>query len=237
VPEGPGINDNGSGTSVILETAIQIARLNLRLRNKVRFAFWGAEEEGLFGSAHYVSQLSAAQRRRIELNLNFDMLGSPNFARFVYDGDGSLTPDVPDDAGPAGSDVIEDVFVDYFRSQGLRTEPTAFDGRSDYLAFIEAGIPAGGLFSGAEEIKTPRQVRLYGGRAGVAFDPCYHQACDDIDNLSETALDQLGDGVAHAVVTFADRRQPLGEEAKAKAVAATARRAASFDYRGGHLVR
>jgi Zn-dependent M28 family amino/carboxypeptidase len=238
VIEGPGINDNGSGVSTILETAIQIRRLNLSLRNKVRFAFWGAEELGLLGSDHYVSQLPEAERERIELNLNFDMLGSPNFVRFVYDGDGSLTPDVTDDAGPAGSDAIEDVFVNYFDAQGLETEPTAFDGRSDYGPFIEVGIPAGGLFSGAEGIKTEEEEAIYGGEAGEPYDACYHEACDTIRNLSERALDQLGDGVAHAVITFANRREPLGGGATAEAASAKAAAAGrTFLYRGGRLVR
>ncbi len=146
-----------------------------------------------------MSQLSARERKQIAVNLNFDMLGSPNYVRFVYDGDGSDTPA----AGPNGSGNVEQVFLEYFASQGLATEPTAFDGRSDYGPFIDAGIPAGGLFSGAEEIKTPEQVPVYGGTAGVAYDPCYHQACDDFDNVSLQGLGELSDGAAHAVLTFA----------------------------------
>ena len=127
------------------------------------------------------------------------MVGSPNFVRFVYDGDGSAFGV----DGPSGSGRIEYVFVDYFASQGLATEPTEFDGRSDYDAFINAGIPAGGLFTGAEGIKTAAQAAIYGGTAGVAYDPCYHQACDTIANLSGTALDQMSDAIAHSTLVFA----------------------------------
>ena len=199
VAEGPGINDNGSGSSVILETALEMANLNIKPANKVRFAFWGAEESGLLGSEEYVSTLSEDQLDQIALNLNFDMLGSPNFVRFVYDGNGSDTPD----AGPAGSAQIERVFERYFRAKNLPTEPTAFDGRSDYGPFIERGIPAGGLFTGAEGIKTEREASIYGGTAGEAYDSCYHQACDDITNLSIKALNQMSDGTAHTTLTFA----------------------------------
>jgi Zn-dependent M28 family amino/carboxypeptidase len=199
VPEGPGINDNGSGTAVVLEIAEQIARLRVKPANRIRFAFWGAEEVGLLGSKHYVSQLSQAEIKNIAVNLNFDMMGSPNFVRFVYDGDGSTTPP----AGPNGSGQVEKVFLDYFAQQGLASEPTAFSGRSDYGPFIEVGVPAGGLFSGAEGIKTQAQAAVYGGTAGVAYDPCYHQACDTYVNFNATALDQLGDAAAHAVLTFA----------------------------------
>ena len=150
VPEGPGINDNGSGTATILETALQISKLGIEPTNRVRFAFWGAEEFGLLGSEYYVENLPDKELNEIALNLNFDMLGSPNFVRFVYDGNGSATPNDPDDAGPAGSAAIERVFKRYFAAKGLKTEPTPFDGRSDYGPFIAVGIPAGGLYSGAE---------------------------------------------------------------------------------------
>ena len=106
VQEGPGINDNGSGTAVILEVAIRLAKFTPYIRNKVQFMFFGAEEANLLGSEDYLASLSETELNRILLNLNFDMLGSPNFVRFVYDGDGSDTPD----AGPPGSDVIEKVF-------------------------------------------------------------------------------------------------------------------------------
>jgi Zn-dependent M28 family amino/carboxypeptidase len=204
VPEGPGINDNGSGTATILETALQISKLGIEPTNRIRFAFWGAEEFGLLGSEYYVENLPDKELNEIALNLNFDMLGSPNFVRFVYDGNGSATPNNPDDAGPAGSAAIERVFKRYFAAKGLKTEPTPFDGRSDYGPFIAVGIPAGGLFSGAEEKKTARQQDIYGGNAGEPYDPCYHQPCDDKTNLSVKALDQLSDGVAHATLTYAN---------------------------------
>ena len=207
VPEGPGINDNGSGSSTILEIARQMSELKIEPRNKVRFAFWGAEESGLLGSTYYVSQLSDEELDDIALNLNFDMVGSPNYVRFVYDGDGSEGT-----AGPPGSAQIEQTFNSYFASQGLETEPTAFDGRSDYKPFIDVGIPAGGLFSGAEGVKTEEQAAIYGGVAGVAYDPCYHQACDDLTNLNFDALDELSDAAAHATLTYAEAKYAPGEE-------------------------
>ncbi|WP_436530346.1 M28 family metallopeptidase [Actinoplanes sp. HUAS TT8] len=199
VVAGPGINDDGSGTATDLEIAVQLAKLKIKPRQKVRFAFWGAEEAGLLGSEHYVATLPDAQLAKIFANLNFDMLGSPNYVRFVYDGDGSATGA----SGPYGSDQIEALFTGYFAGQGLATDPTPFNGRSDYGPFILAGIPAGGLFSGAEGEKTPEQATVYGGVAGAPYDSCYHQACDDIGNLNPKALAELGDGAAHAVLTLA----------------------------------
>ena len=211
VIEGPGINDNGSGTSTILETALQMAELEIQPVNRVRFAFWGAEEDGLIGSQHYVDTLPKRDLKDIALNLNFDMVGSPNFVRFLYDGDGSAFGT----DGPSGSGHIESIFVDYFTSQGLATEPTEFDGRSDYDAFINAGIPAGGLFTGAEGIKTAAQAAVYGGTAGVAYDPCYHQACDTLANVNTTAIDQMSDAIAHATLVFAMTKSAVSGTDKA----------------------
>jgi Zn-dependent M28 family amino/carboxypeptidase len=167
-----------------------------------------AEEFNLLGSAHYVGNLSNAQKDAIALNLNFDMVGSPNFVRFVYDGDGSDTPN----AGPPGPDEIEKVFTDYFAAFNLANEPTAFDGRSDYGPFIGTtspghpdGIPAGGLFTGAEGIKTAAQVATPEAPQASSTTPNYHQACDTFSNNSNTAFDQMSDAAAHAVLTFSRR--------------------------------
>ena len=199
VAEGPGINDNGSGTASILETALQMSKKHIVPKNKVRFAFWSGEEDGLLGSNYYVGQLTPEQIAQHAANLNFDMVGSINAVRFVYDGDG----DAFGTAGPAGSDAIETTFEDYFASQGLETAPTAFDGRSDYFAFIENGIPAGGLFTGAEGRKTVDEAAIFGGTAGAPYDPCYHAACDTINNVDQKVLGQMADAIAHATVVYA----------------------------------
>jgi Zn-dependent M28 family amino/carboxypeptidase len=198
VSAGPGINDNGSGSAAILEVAEQMK--NVKPNNTVRFAWWGAEESGVVGSDFYVSSLSQADRDKIALYLNFDMVGSPNFVRFVYDGSGDVGP-----AGPAGSSAIEDLFNGFYAARGLAFEPTPFDGRSDYGPFIAEGvdIPAGGLFTGAEGRKTLAQRDIYGGIAGQQYDPCYHQACDTFSNNSNEVLDLNSDAIAFATLTYA----------------------------------
>jgi Zn-dependent M28 family amino/carboxypeptidase len=227
VPEGPGINDNGSGTAANLETAIQISKLGLEPRRALRFAFWGAEEEGLLGSQHYVTSLGD-RVSDIYANLNFDMLASPNYVRFVYDGDNSAFPPNPPNVqpGPPGSGQLEALFTSYFAGQGLPTDPTPFNGRSDYGPFIAVGIPAGGLFSGAEGLKTPEQAATYGGIAGQPYDPCYHQACDTINNVNTKALGEMGDGVAHATWTVAKSKSGLFEDQSLRASKAKARKKA-----------
>ncbi|WP_183100386.1 M28 family metallopeptidase [Nocardioides pelophilus] len=206
VPEGPGINDNGSGSSALIEVAEQIAKL--KLPNRLRFAWWGAEEAGLVGSTYYVNNLSDDGLAAIEMYLNFDMVGSPNYGLFIYDGDGSGFGLV----GPDGSDEIEALFERYYAERGIPSEPTAFSGRSDYQAFINNGVPSGGLFTGAEGVKTPAQAEKWGGVAGVAYDPCYHSACDGIDNLSHEALDINADAIAYVVYLYASRREAINAE-------------------------
>ena len=201
--EGPGINDNGSGSAAILEIAEVFAAQNRDARNKLRFMWYGAEEFNLLGSQFYVNSLSQAERDKIMAMVNFDMVGSPNYVRFVYDGDNSAFPVGPGAAeGPPGSAYLETLFVDYFNAVGLANDPTPFSGRSDYGPFIAVGIPAGGLFTGAEGIKTAAQAATYGGTAGIAYDPCYHQACDTYANNSNTGLDQMSDAAAHVILTL-----------------------------------
>ena len=222
VPAGPGINDNGSGVATILTIAEKMAGLKVTPRQKVRYAFWGAEEDGLVGSTHYVDTLPEAELSRIYANLNFDMLGSPNYARFVYDGDGSGGV-----AGPRGSAAIESIFTEYFTARKLASVPTAFDGRSDYGPFIAVGIPAGGLFSGAEDVKTEREAQMFGGTAGQPYDSCYHQACDTVENLNLNALDELGDAAAHATYVMAMGKPDVP----------SGRRAAEMDLSGPYIGR
>ncbi|HEX5838317.1 MAG TPA: M28 family metallopeptidase [Anaerolineales bacterium] len=199
VNAGPGIQDNGSGSAAILEVAEQMAKVNPR--NKVRFALWGAEESGLVGSIYYVNNLSADELAKITLYLNFDMIGSPNHVFFIYDGDDS--DGVGAGPGPAGSAEIEETFEAYYNMMDLPFKGTDFSGRSDYGPFIAAGIPSGGLFTGAEGLKTPAEVALWGGTAGQQYDPCYHLACDTYDNINLFAFDVNVDAVAFSILQYA----------------------------------
>jgi hypothetical protein len=201
VTEGPGINDDGSGSAALLETALMMAKL--KPQNTLRFAWWAGEELGLLGSTDYVAGLSAAERDRIALYMNYDMIGSPNYIFMVYDADESTFPAPEGVTIPPGSTAIEDLYESYYTWIHEPYDDTAFDGRSDYQAFIEAGIPAGGLFTGAEEPKTAQQQAIWGGTTGAQFDPCYHLACDTVDNVNLHALEVNSDLIAFAMLTFA----------------------------------
>ncbi|KAF4982758.1 hypothetical protein FDECE_17445 [Fusarium decemcellulare] len=199
VPAGPGINDDGSGTVGVLKVAQALTKF--RVKNAVRFAFWSAEEFGLLGSYHYIKSVNSSDTElaKIRAYLNFDMIASPNYVYGIYDGDGSafnLT-------GPAGSDVIEKDFEKFFKSKKEPFVPSEFSGRSDYAGFIENGIPSGGLFTGAEELKTEEEAKLFGGEAGVAYDVNYHLAGDDISNLNKEAFLLNTKAIANSVAKYA----------------------------------
>ena len=184
------------------------------LKQQIRFGWWGAEEEGLIGSSYYASNLSDDEVNQIDVMLDYDMLSSPNYARLVYDGDGS-DPNRPDEpehpAGPEGSGTVEEVYREWFASKRQAVSGIPFDGRSDYVGFIDRGIPAGGVFAGAEGIKTENQERIFGGDAGSWYDPCYHQACDDITTVLSGVPPLDAEGLA------ADIEEPTDAD---KAVAA-----------------
>jgi Zn-dependent M28 family amino/carboxypeptidase len=260
VPAGPGINDDGSGTSWQLDLAEEVAKLHPK--NKIRFMWFGGEEDGLVGSQYYAANLTQSEVNKIDVMIDTDMIASPNYVRLVYDGDGSELGS----AGPEGSGTVEEVFERFFSRRGMATLPQAFDGRSDYVGFINRGIPAGGIFAGAEVLKTPEQVAVFGGVAGEQFDPCYHEACDTIGtvtgqppadtmNVFETdpvlaqqqadalngnalkSLREMSAAVTHAVWFFANTRNVLPPRATTAKAARKQAAQRHFKYLGHQRAR
>jgi aminopeptidase S len=198
VEDGPGIVDDGSGVASLLEIATQLGA-DPSVQNMVRFAFFGGEENGAEGSTGYVEGLSAADRQKIKLYLNVDMVASPNGGYFVQGGKGGD----PEEAGPAGSATIARVLADQLAKAGVRSpEIIEFVG-DDESAFIEAGIPVGGAENGDEDQKMRRQAKDWGGQAGERYDRCYHQACDNIDNVNRDVLSHYLRALAGTLAHFA----------------------------------
>jgi len=198
VEEGPGLNDNGSGVAAVLEVALRLAEEGAVPRERIRFAFWGGEEDGMRGSEYYVEQLSRAEAAAHVAYLNVDVVGSPNAVAFVYDGDGSDS----EEAGPEGSGAVEQVLLDILRAQGVQALPFGFIEDSDYDAFVKGGIPAGGLFTGDGGTKSEAEARTFGGQAGEQYDQCYHQACDTIGNVDMAVLEQMTETLMSATVSL-----------------------------------
>ena len=212
VAEGPGINDNGSGVAAVLETALQLGS-SPEVKNAVRFAFWGAEEDGLKGSMNYVVSLNENQLKDIALYLNYDMIASPNPGYFTYDGDQSLPagsigerPRVPE-----GSAGIERTLAAYLTRAGKPPEDAAFEGASDYDGFMQGGIPAGWIFTGDEAEMSDEQAERWAGDAGQSFDPNIHTKTDTLEHINRTALEINGGCVAYAAGIYAqDQGGPNG---------------------------
>lgn len=192
VAAGPGINDDGSGTISLLEIATALTHFNVT--NQVRFAWWAGEEEGLLGSDYYVKTLTPGENEKIRLFMDYDMMASPNYAYQVYDANNT--------ANPNGSGELKQLYIDYYTEHGVNYTLIPFDGRSDYDGFIKNGIPGGGIATGAEVLKTEKEVELFGGVAGIPFDPCYHQLCDNTTNLAYDAFVLNTKLIAHSVATY-----------------------------------
>jgi len=201
VPEGPGINDNATGVAALLDIATQTGG-SPDVPNAMRFAFWGGEELGMYGSTAYVTGLPTAERQKLKAYLNLDMLGSPNPGYFVQGGVG----DDRNEAGPAGSADVAKVLVEQLAVVGVKAENVEFDDGSDFAAFLEAGIPTGGLYAGDKKRKSAAQATLWGGQEGERFDRCYHQSCDTIANVDAVAFDRNTDATAATLIRLATAR-------------------------------
>lgn len=215
VEDGPGINDDGSGTASLLTVAKQLT--HFKINNKVRFAWWAAEEEGLVGSNFYANNLTEEENQKIRLFMDYDMMASPNYQYEIYNANNVDNPN--------GSEELRDLYIDYYKSQNLSYALVDFDGRSDYVGFIENSIPAGGIATGAEG-QNPAD--------GKPFDSCYHLLCDDVSNLAWDAFLVNTKLIAHSVATYANSLEdfPIRENATIKSSEAVSK----LEYRGGHLI-
>jgi Zn-dependent M28 family amino/carboxypeptidase len=194
--ESPGIGNNGSGSAALLETALRMA--GVKTWNTVRFAWWSGHAAGQLGSMAYLNGLGATELEAHALYLNVDHIASPNFVRFVLDGDGSTGT-----LAPPGSEAIESFLRDYYAERGVATKDVLEDAASDWIPFHQAGIPTGGITTVAARLKTAEEEALFGGTANLPFDPCAFLACDGLANVDLALLDLNSDVVAAATLTFA----------------------------------
>jgi hypothetical protein len=181
VPEGPGVNDDGSGVAALLALAARLSA-GARPRDTIRLGFWTAEELGLYGSRAYVAGLDSAERRRLRAYVNLDMVASPNAVLETY-----------------GAGAVEAALRRALAVPGPRAQHTSIGGASDHASFARAGVPVGGVFTGASERVRAGQARRFGARAGRPADPCYHRACDTLANANRPMLERVTDAVQAAL--------------------------------------
>lgn len=219
VEEGPGINDDGSGTISLLTVAKQLT--HFKINNKVRFAWWAAEEEGLLGSNYYANHLTAEDNLKLRVFMDYDMMASPNYEYEVYDANNI--------DNPKGSEELRDLYIDFYKQNELNYTLIPFDGRSDYVGFIENGIPAGGIAAGAEKDNVFN---------GEVLDKCYHQLCDDVSNLAWDAFMVNTKLIAHSVATYAKSFEGFPERETNTTLSASSRKDQTplFKYRADKLI-
>lgn len=214
VPEGPGINDNASGVAGVLTVAKGLANQEREVDNKVRIGIWGAEEVGLVGSTHYVESLSEEELGKITSYLNYDMIGSNNYAVSTLDANGDYR-DIPEGVTvPEGSVELEELYTDYFESVDQPYIGAEFSGRSDYQAFMDAGIPVGGVNSGADEVKTEEEAKLFGGEVGKQLDTNYHKITDTLENVNADSVNAIVPSMANATYQLAYTDEHKAEDAQ-----------------------
>lgn len=213
VPEGPGLNDNGSGSASLLEIVIQYFQTKVKPNSAVRFCWWGAEEIGLLGARHYVRDLSINNPnalKKIVAYLNFDMLGSPNYVSGVFNGQSSINPIIR-----PSSNKISDLFLTFFNATSNPFSRADMIAGSDFVPFVDASIASGGLQTGASSLKDMTERSQFKGFANAAYDPCYHQPCDTVENLNQKAIEIHSKAAAHVIQelsTKPDIRQFLYEK-------------------------
>jgi aminopeptidase S len=180
VAAGPGINDDGSGVAALLANAAAITQADLRPTKRIRFGFWGAEEQGDIGSSYYVSHLASGEAAKIDAYLNFDMVGNK-----------------VENGKPVGwslyvegqSNGLNAPFQEYFAEQGLTVNPALdTDDRSDHAAFKRAGVEVTGVSS-------VRSLNELGA--------CYHRACDNLTDVDSNSMRVASNAVAAAVWALA----------------------------------
>ncbi|MFD0516495.1 M20/M25/M40 family metallo-hydrolase [Paractinoplanes durhamensis] len=180
VAAGPGINDDGSGVAALLANAAAITQSNLRPAKRIRFGFWGAEEQGDVGSSYYVSHLAGGEAAKIDAYLNFDMVGNK-----VENGKAvgwSLYAE-------GQSNGLNAPFQSYFAAQGITVNPSLdTDDRSDHAAFKNAGVDVTGVSS-------VRSLNELGA--------CYHKACDNLTDVDQNSMVLASNAIANAVWSLA----------------------------------
>ncbi|ADD41764.1 M20/M25/M40 family metallo-hydrolase [Stackebrandtia nassauensis] len=191
VAEGPGINDNGSGSAVLLEVALRLADTDPDMSAPVRFAWWAEEEAGMIGSAYYVDNTYTTD---LAVYYNLDMVASTNTGYFVTHMDTKY--------GKA--------YADYLDSVGVKAEAAEANcDCSDDQPFADDDVSTVYVNTGDEVEMTSAQAKRWDGEAGEVFDPCYHAACDEYpDNIDTDALNHNADATAHVLWAFAATAKP-----------------------------
>ncbi len=206
---GPGMLDNASGSTTILEIALQMSGTSTL--NQLRYIWFGGEEIGLLGSAYYTTHLTQEERSLIAFDLDADVTATPNYdyevadPRFGYNVNQFPPNVVPD------SQIGNQFFADYFGSVGVPSQSASFGNTgTDSNSFALIGIPDTGILTRQDCCKGSAEVALWGGYLGnfegniPSFDGgCVDRPnlwCDDLSNNDPAVLALASKATAY--VTF-----------------------------------
>jgi Zn-dependent M28 family amino/carboxypeptidase len=142
-----GADDNASGTAALLEIAEKIASNKQDLRRSIIFIAFGAEEQGLLGSQHFVDN-PFIPLSQIKLMVNMDMVGRLNSEKHVYMGGAGTFPD--------GVTFMQNLG----ESMGLNPIVHAGSvGGSDHVSFYAKNISVLGIHTGGHpQYHTPEDT-------------------------------------------------------------------------------
>jgi aminopeptidase YwaD len=190
---GAGTNDNGSGTSIILETARLMQNINTRY--SVKFIHFSVEEVGLVGSTFYVNNTVIPQNMDIKLVFNIDEVGGVN---------GMANNTIVcerDESSPTAANAASALFTDTLATcvglySNLLTE-ISFAYSSDYMPFQSNDNIITGLFEKNQS-------------------PFVHTSSDDLSNMDVNYVYEITKATIGASLYFAVAYQSVGIENKTK---------------------
>lgn len=209
VEMGPGINDNATGVAILLEMALAVKKTNIQPDKTIRIAFWDAEEFGVLGSAAYIKNLSEPEKRKISSYINVDMVGTKEPETLVLDGDESSIPPMKENFKKAGvsekeiemmlggipkphqgSAELEKIVEQYLKSKKVTYKDDLMTSLSTDTAPFYQLSPTTGIVM-IHTIEEADGVLL--------FAPCYHQECDNINNVDKKSFNIALGLVTHMV--------------------------------------
>jgi Zn-dependent M28 family amino/carboxypeptidase len=129
----PGATDNADGVTAVMEAARILRRIGAQPRRTIRFALWGAEEQGLIGAQayarqHYAGDENRGARERLYVYFNDDPGTGPTYG-FYLEENAAVKPTF-------------DAWLAPLRDLGIRRNVIDRIGSTDHLAFTRLGLTA-----------------------------------------------------------------------------------------------
>ncbi len=197
-----GADDNGSGTTTVLEIAEALAiakNMGKSPRRSVLCLLVTGEEKGLLGS-YYYSENPVFPVEQTVADVNIDMVGrvddkyknNPNYIYVI--GSDRLSTDLHK-INETANNTYSGLTLDYTYND--ENDPNRYYFRSDHYNFARLGIPAIFFFNGVHED--------------------YHQAGDTVDKINFDKMQNVGRLIFHTLWELANRNDRIVVDGEIKA--------------------